>query len=309
MVLSIVGLGLGDVEDITIKGFKAIKDADIVYLEIYTSFLINSDKHKLEEYYGKEIKEVDRIFVEEQNDTLLNEAKDKNVALLIAGDPFRYPLTPLSSLTTYPYIYYPYATTHVEIYYKAMNSGINVNVIHNASILNSVGITGLQLYRFGETVSIPFFEENWKPFSFYDKIMQNYNNNLHTLCLLDIKVRERSVENIMKNKLIFEEPSYLLPVIYNFEFGIFPYYSNINMNTVTHYHNYYYNFTIILRFKIGKIDFMVIGIARLSSEDQIIKSGKLEDLLNFDFGPPLHSLIVCSPHLHHYEQLFFNHYS
>uniref|UniRef100_A0A3B0N6Z8 diphthine methyl ester synthase n=1 Tax=Theileria annulata TaxID=5874 RepID=A0A3B0N6Z8_THEAN len=267
MVLSIVGLGLGDVEDITIKGFKAIKDAEIVYLEIYTSFLINSDKHKLEEYYGKEIKEVDRIFVEEQNDTLLNEAKDKNVALLIAGDPFS-------------------ATTHVEIYYKAMNSGINVNVIHNASILNSVGITGLQLYRFGETVSIPFFEENWKPFSFYDKIMHNYNKNLHTLCLLDIKVRERSVENIMKNKLIFEEPRFMT-VNKAIEQLLF-----IQSNT-----------------EYSKIDFMVIGIARLSSEDQIIKSGKLEDLLNFDFGPPLHSLIVCSPHLHHYEQLFFNHYS
>ncbi|EAN33872.1 diphthine synthase [Theileria parva strain Muguga] len=267
-MLSIVGLGLGDVEDITIKGFKAIKNADIVYLEIYTSFLINSDKQKLEEYYGKEIKEVDRIFIEEQNDTLLNEAKDKNVVLLIAGDPFS-------------------ATTHVEIYYKAMNCGIDVNIINNASIMNSVGITGLQLYRFGETVSIPFFEENWKPFSFYDKIMQNYNNNLHTLCLLDIKVRERSVENIMKNKLIFEEPRFM-SINKAIEQLLY-----VQSNNTTH----------------SKIDFMVIGMARLCSKDQVIKSGKLQDLLNFDFGPPLHSLVICSPHLHHYEELFFNHYS
>lgn len=40
---------------------------------------------------------MDRIFIEEQNDTLLNEAKDKNVVLLIAGDPFRFALLPGNS--------------------------------------------------------------------------------------------------------------------------------------------------------------------------------------------------------------------
>jgi diphthine synthase len=32
-----------------------------------------------------------------------------------------------------------------------------VRVIHNASIMNAVGACGLQLYRFGEAVSIVFF--------------------------------------------------------------------------------------------------------------------------------------------------------
>lgn len=41
-----------------------------------------------------------------------------------------------------------------------------------------------QLYRFGETVSIPFFDDCWKPTSFYKKIRSNRENNLHTLCLL-----------------------------------------------------------------------------------------------------------------------------
>lgn len=41
-----------------------------------------------------------------------------------------------------------------------------------------------QLYRFGETVSIPFFDGGWKPVSFYEKIKKNRDNNMHTLCLL-----------------------------------------------------------------------------------------------------------------------------
>ncbi len=42
----------------------------------------------------------------------------------------------------------------------------------------------LQLYNFGETVSIVFWEESWKPDSFYDKIVKNKKMGFHTLCLL-----------------------------------------------------------------------------------------------------------------------------
>lgn len=62
--------------------------------------------------------------------------------------------------------------------------GIEVNVVHNASVMNAIGICGLQLYHYGETVSIPFFTETWRPDSFYEKIQQNKNMGLHTLCLL-----------------------------------------------------------------------------------------------------------------------------
>ncbi|VVC91495.1 unnamed protein product [Leptidea sinapis] len=59
-------------------------------------------------------------------------------------------------------------------------------VVHNASIINAVSCCGLQLYNFGETVSIPYWTETWKPSSFFDKIVGNFSRNLHTLCLLDI---------------------------------------------------------------------------------------------------------------------------
>ena len=47
-------------------------------------------------------------------------------------------------------------------------------------------------------MSIPFWADSWEPESFYDKIALNIERGMHTLCLLDIKVKEQSVENLMK---------------------------------------------------------------------------------------------------------------
>lgn len=57
-------------------------------------------------------------------------------------------------------------------------------MVHNASVMNAIGVCGLQLYRYGETVSIPFFTDSWRPDSFYEKIQRNRKLGLHTLCLL-----------------------------------------------------------------------------------------------------------------------------
>lgn len=48
-----------------------------------------------------------------------------------------------------------------------------VEVIHNASVMGAVASCGLQLYNFGQTVSIPEWEVNWEPDSFYEKIRVN----------------------------------------------------------------------------------------------------------------------------------------
>lgn len=79
-------------------------------------------------------------------------AQTEDVALLVVGDPFG-------------------ATTHCDLLQRAKELGVPVNVVHNASIMNAVGCCGLQLYRFGETVSICFFSPNWRPDSFYDKVV------------------------------------------------------------------------------------------------------------------------------------------
>ena len=54
MTLHIIGLGLNDPTDITVKGLNIIKQADIVYLENYTS-LLQCTKEDLEKFYQKPI--------------------------------------------------------------------------------------------------------------------------------------------------------------------------------------------------------------------------------------------------------------
>ena len=65
------------------------------------------------------------------------------------------------------------------------------------------------VYRFGEVVSIPFFTEKWRPYSFYDKIKANHDHKLHSLLLLDIKVKEISEENLARGKKIYEPPRFM----------------------------------------------------------------------------------------------------
>lgn len=98
------------------------------------------------------------------------------------------------------------ATTHTDLVLRARKEGIQVQVIHNASIMNAIGKCGLQLYKFGETVSLVFFTDTWQPDSFYDKIARNRAEGLHTLCLLDIKLKEPNLESLARGKVVYEPP-------------------------------------------------------------------------------------------------------
>ena len=63
MVLYIVGLGLGDEKDITIRGLECVKKCKVLYLEYYTSIL-GIDHVKLEKFYGVPIVLADRNMVQ-----------------------------------------------------------------------------------------------------------------------------------------------------------------------------------------------------------------------------------------------------
>jgi diphthine methyl ester synthase len=90
-----------------------------------------------------------------------------------------------------------FATTHSDLIIRARELNICVEIVHNASIQSSFGIAGLFSYSFGRTVTIPFFTESWKPISFFENLMTNFRARLHTLCLLDIKVREPTVNALL----------------------------------------------------------------------------------------------------------------
>lgn len=88
-MLYLIGLGLGNEEDITVKGLNAVKSCSRVYLEAYTSIL-GVPRKRLEEFYGKSITVADRDMVETQSDAILKNAEKENVAFLVVGDPFAY---------------------------------------------------------------------------------------------------------------------------------------------------------------------------------------------------------------------------
>ena len=191
MVLYMIGLGLSDEKDITVKGLEAVKRSKKVYLERYTAILMCETK-RLEEFFGREVIEADREFVESGCEVMIQEAKgeENEVCFLVVGDPFC-------------------ATTHSDLYLRCIKEGVRVEVVHNASIVSAMGCCGLQVYRFGEIVSIPFFTETWKPYSFYQKIKFNRQKGLHTLCLLDIKVKEPTMESLARGKPVYMDPRYM----------------------------------------------------------------------------------------------------
>lgn len=137
--------------------------------------------------------------VEAESDEILRNADKEDISLLVVGDPFGY----ISSRIILPSrhsssFYTNSATTHTDIILRARDLKIPTQVIHNASIMNAIGACGLQLYNFGQTVSLVFFTETWKPDSFYDRIKENVDLGMHTLVLLDIKVKEQSEENLAR---------------------------------------------------------------------------------------------------------------
>jgi len=123
-------------------------------------------------------------------------------------------------------------------------------------IISAVGVTGLQVYKFGKTTSIPFPDKGFEPETSYDVLKENQKIGLHTLLLLDLRPKENkfmtikdAINNLLKIELRRNE-------------------------------------------KVFTNNTFCIGCAKIGSLDQKIKVGKASELLKFDFGPGMHCLIV-----------------
>lgn len=166
-MISLISLGLYDKDDMSLKAVATAKKCDKLYIERYTSFYKTSNK-ELERFLGKKIQELTREEMED-GEKILKEAKNKRVGVLIIGD----------ALT---------ATTHTSLLLEAKKKEIKTEVIHGSSIMTAVGETGLSLYKFGKTTSIPFAHETvQEPYN----VIKN-NKELHTLILLDLKPNENN---------------------------------------------------------------------------------------------------------------------
>lgn len=160
-MLHLIGLGLED-DEITVKGFEALKNAEKVFAEFYTN-TETMDLDALEEKTGTTIEKLEREKVEQQ-DRVIESARKLDTAFLVSGDPLT-------------------ATTHYDIKHRAEKEGVETRVIHAPSIFTSIAETGLNAYKFGRTVTLP---RDSSPRSVVEHITLNDSVGLHTLVLLDI---------------------------------------------------------------------------------------------------------------------------
>lgn len=148
------------------------------------------------------------------------------------------------------------ATTHIDLRLKALRNGIDTKIIHGSSIMTAVpGLLGLQNYKFGRTTTLVFPEKNYFPISPYDVINENMKMGLHSLVLLDIQDDKKSYMTANEGiELLIEMEKKRKEQIIN-------------------------------------DDTLVCVVARAGSIKPTISAGRLINLKNKDFGPPLHTLV------------------
>lgn len=171
-MVTFIGLGLNDETGITLEGLEEAKRADTAFAEFYTNLMPALSLPRLEQLIGKNIQVLNRKQLEdERGRALATAAQNGNVAFLVPGDPM-------------------IATTHVSLRLAFSNDGIRTKIIHGPSIMSAVcGATGLQSYKFGKTITIPF--DPPLPASVLETIQENHSRGLHTLLLLDVKDGEK----------------------------------------------------------------------------------------------------------------------
>jgi len=175
-MLYLIGLGIHDEGDVTLKGVEAAKGCDSIYAEFYTSPWRGS-LSKLEELVGKKIVTLQRADLEEKSKKLIDEAAKKDIVVFVSGDPL-------------------VATTHSSLIIEAKKRRIPVKIIHSSSIFSAIAETGLQIYKFGKTATVAYPEKNFFPKTPYNVIAENLKNGMHTLLLLDVKADKNKYMSI-----------------------------------------------------------------------------------------------------------------
>lgn len=237
--LIFIGLGLYDEKDISIRGLEELRDADTVFAEFYTSLMPGLSISNLEKMIEKKVQVVSRRVLEEEEGKIFFEsAKKGKAAFLVQGDPM-------------------IATTHVDLRISAKKLGIKTRVIHGASAVSAVrGISGLQNYKFGKAVTVPFSDLGFVSETPYNVIRENKKLGLHTMCYLDIKAEEQrylTVNEALQTLLELEKRK---------------------------------NEQVITKKTVA------VGVARAGSPEPAVKAGYIEDVITNDFGDPPHTLII-----------------
>ncbi len=187
-MLVLVGMGLYDELDLSLRGLQELRACDSVYVELYTSRMPGLRLSRLEELLGTKVRELGRRELEEEGERLLEEAASRRVGLMVAGDPL-------------------ISTTHQALRLEAEKRRIPVRVIHNASVFSAVpSAAGLHNYRFGRCATIPRASGAYMPETPYHVLRENLERGLHTMLLLDLgEEGEMSATEGMRYLLELEE--------------------------------------------------------------------------------------------------------
>ena len=149
------------------------------------------------------------------------------------------------------------ATTHVDLRLRAKKMGIKTKIIHGSSIVTAVpGVLGLQNYKFGRITTLAYPEKDYFPTSPYNIIKENKELGLHTLVLLDIQAEKNkymTANEGLKFLLKMEEIH--------------------NKNIITE-------------------ESVVCIVARAGSSEPIAVANAVKNLLDRNYGPPLHSIVI-----------------
>jgi len=164
--LWLIGIGPGDLGHMTERAKSIARGCSIRYLEGYTAVLPADQEELLEGEVG-EWERLMRPSVESP-DSLLEEARKEPVALMVVGDPMQ-------------------ATTHIDLEARCMEEGVGFEVVPGMSATSlSVSLSGLQSYKFGRQVTLPYPYGEYLATSPIEMIEANRANGLHTLVLLDL---------------------------------------------------------------------------------------------------------------------------
>jgi len=236
--LTFVGLGLNSEKNMSLLGLEEARKAETVFVELYTSLMPELDLNRLEKLVEKRVHVVLRRDLEEDSGKRILQSADKGkTVLLVPGDPLM-------------------ATTHVDLRIRAERQGIKTRIVHGASIVSAViGLSGLQNYKFGRSVTIPFSDPNSLDATPYNVIGENLKMGLHTLCFLDIRAEEKRYMTIKD----------ALNVLSTLE-------RKKQQRVVT-----------------GNT--LAVGLARAGSDNPLVKADFAKRLQRYDFGKPPHTLV------------------
>ena len=164
--LWLIGIGPGDLGHMTERARSVARGCKKRYLEGYTAVLPTEQEAILESVVGP-WERMMRPSVESP-EALLDESRNDSVALLVVGDPMQ-------------------ATTHIDLEARCMEEGIGFEVIPGMSATSlAVSLSGLQSYKFGRQVTLPYPYGDYLATSPLEMILRNLEGGLHTLVLLDL---------------------------------------------------------------------------------------------------------------------------